>query len=210
MRNPSHESHVRATNYRPGLVCKTAWLAILFGLAVVPLLQATVLDNFAGPKTGWTDALNGGSILQSGGEFTVTTADPSGSLTYSEKTSNSFTNVSGHTLEFRVNVGSVTPGTANTNPLAILAWVPAGGAVLGNGYSVSVGAADVIIQKGGTTLYKTNFTTAGTNLQNANITMALRMTSSGSAVTLNARVYKKIANGSIGQYFTCLFEYTVV
>ena len=210
MRNPSHESHVRVTNYRPGLACKTAWLAVLFGLAVVPLLQATVLDNFAGPKTGWTDTLNGGEILQSGGAFTITTANPGGSLTYSKKTSNSFTNVSGHTLEFRVNVDSVTPGTANTNPLTILAWVPAGGAVLGNGYSVSVGAADVIIQKGGTTLYATNFTTAGTNLQNANITIALRMTSSGSAVTLNARVYKKIANGSIGQFFTCLFEYTMV
>jgi hypothetical protein len=188
----------------------TAWLAVLLGLAAVPGLQATVLDGFIGPKAGWTDTLNGGSILQSGGEFTVTTANPGGSLTYSKKTSNSFTNASGHTLEFRVNVDSVTPGTANTNPLAILAWVPAGGAVLASGYSVSVGAADVIIQKGGATLYATNFTAAGTNLQNANITIALRMTSSGSAVTVNARVYKRIANGLIAQYFTTLFEHTVV
>jgi hypothetical protein len=210
MRNPSHESRVCASEYRPGPAHKKTWLAVLLGLATVSGLQAMVLDNFNGPKTGWTDTLNGGSVLQSGGEFTVTTANPGGSLTYSKKTSSSFTNAAGYTLEFRVDLDSVTPGTANTNPLAILAWVPAGDAVLAGGYSISVGAADVLIQKGGTILYATNFTAAGTNLQNANITIALRMTSSGSAVTVNARVYKRIANGLIGQYFTTLFEYTVV
>ena len=201
---------IRFANHRVLRTVLAAWVAALVGVISVLSLQATVLDDFTGLKTGWTDTLNGGSILQSGGEFTVTTAHPGGSLTYSKKTSNSFANLSGHSLEFRVNVDSVSPGSGNTNALAILAWVPAGGGVLANGYSISVGAADVIIQKGASTLYATNFTVAGTNLQNANITIALRMTSSGSAVTINARVYNRIANGLIGQYFTTLFEYTVV
>src|SRR5690348_604719 len=173
-------------------------------------LPATVLDNFTGPKSGWTDTLNGGSILQSGGEFTITTANPAGSLTYSLKTSTPFTNASGHSVEFRINVDSVTPSSLNTNPLAILAWVPSSGTVLTNGYSVSVGPADVIIQKGTLPLYTTNFTGAGVSLQNASITIALRMTSEGSGVTVNARVYRRIPNGAPAQYFTTLFEKTVV
>jgi len=208
--NSSEKPLIRIANHRVLRPVLAVSVAALAGLTSVLSLQATVLDDFTGLKTGWTDTLNGGSILQSGGEFTVTTAHPGGSLTYSKKTSNSFVNLSGHSLEFRVNVDSVSPGSGNTNALAILAWVPAGGGVLANGYSISVGAADVIIQKGASTLYATNFTVAGTNLQNANITIALRMTSSGSAVTVNARVYKRIANGLIGQYFTTLFEDTVV
>jgi len=178
-------------------------------LSCLPL-PATVLDNFTGPKTGWADTLNGGSVLQSSGEFTITTANPGGSLTYSVKTSAPFTNASGHSVEFRINVDSVTPGSMNTNPLAILGWVPDGGALLASGYSVSVGAADVMLHKGGSILYATNFTVAGTNLQNANITVALRMSCEGTAITVNARVYRRIPNGTVGEYFTTLFEHTVV
>ena len=71
MRNPSNESLVRATDYHFGPVHLAVWVAAIFGLASVPGLQATVLDNFTGPKTGWTDTLNNGSIVQSGGDLTV-------------------------------------------------------------------------------------------------------------------------------------------
>jgi hypothetical protein len=190
-------------------------LAVLaHALILVPLfctpLRATVLDSFTGPKTGWTDTLNDGTIVQSGGEFTITTATPGGSLTYSRKTSSSFAVASGNSLEFRVNVDTVTPGAGNVKPLTILGWVPANGALLANGYSVSVGAADFVIQKGASVLYATNFTGAGVTLTNSNITIALRMTGSGNAVTVNARVYKRIGNGVIANYFTTVFEQTVV
>ena len=212
MKNSSHESFIRVRNYYPGGPAHvTLWLAAFLGLASVPGLQATVLDNFTGPKAGWTDTLNNGSIVQSGGEFKVSTAPTlaGGSLTCSRKTSAQFTNANGNTLEFRVDVDLVTPG-GNPNPLAILAWVPSGGAVLTDGYSVSVGKADVILRRNAAILYATNFTGAGASLQNTNITIALRMTTAGSAVTINARVYKRIGNGVIGQYFTTLFEHTVV
>ncbi len=198
-RNPSPLPSVRAAIMAASLLC----------LSSVPL-SATVLDNFTGPKAGWTDSLNGGSVLQSSGEFTVTTANPAGSSTYSVKTATALTNLSGHALELKVNVDSVTAGNSITNPLAILGWVPASTPTLANGYSLVVGSADVMIQKNGTTLYATNFTGAGASLQNANITLALRMTAQGSAVTLNARVYKRIANGVLPNYFTTLFEYTYV
>ena len=120
MRNPSNESLVRATDYHFGPVHLAVWVAAIFGLASVPGLQATVLDNFTGPKTGWTDTLNNGSIVQSGGEFIVSTAPTlaGGSLTYSKKTSAQFTNANGITLEFRVDVDLVTP-SGNTNPPAV-------------------------------------------------------------------------------------------
>src|SRR3982751_3797900 len=125
------------------------WLACLMGL------QATVLDNFSVTKTGWTDTPNGGSILQSGGQFIITTATGNGAIAYSRKTSSNYVNAAGATLEFRVDVNTIIPGGGDTNALAILAWVPTGGAVLGSGYSLSVGAADVIIRKGSTVLYAT-------------------------------------------------------
>jgi hypothetical protein len=184
----------------------TSTLLLLWYLSV----SGTVLDNFGGAKTGWTDSLNGGSIVQSGGQFTVTTATGNGSLTYSKKTATNYANALGATLEFRVDVNTVTPPNGDTNALAILAWVPTGGAVLGSGYSVSVGSADLLIQRGSTVLYATNFTGAGASLANTNITIVLRMTPSGSAVNVNVRVYRRIANGLIGQYNTAIFEYTTV
>src|SRR5437899_9654355 len=111
----------------------TSTLTLLLFLPV----SATVLDNFGGAKTGWTDTLNGGTVVQSGGQFTVTTATGSGALTYSRKTSTNFANAAGATLEFRVDVNTVTPPNGDPNALAILAWVPTGGSVLGSGYSLS-------------------------------------------------------------------------
>ena len=170
---------------------------------------ASILDDFSGAKTGWTDTANGGTIVQSGGQFTIGTATADGSLTYSRKTATNYANAVGATLEFRVDVNTVTPPNGATNPLAILAWVPTGGAVLGSGYSVSVGSADVMIRKGASVLYATNFTAAGVTLANTNITLVLRMTPSGSALNVNARIYRRINNGLIGQYGTAIFDVTV-
>ncbi len=180
----------------------------LLGVALAFTAQATMLDNFNGPKTGWTDTLNSGSVNQGSGVFTITTANNNGALTYSRKTASSFAPLAGHTLEFRADVMSATPGAGSTAPLAILGWVPTGGALLGSGYSLTVGAGDVQIQKGPTVVFATNYVAAGTNIQNTNITLVLRLTPSGSAVSVNARVYRRIGDGVIGQYFTTLFEYT--
>ena len=172
-------------------------------------LQATVLDNFSGAKTGWTDTLNGGSISQAGGQFTVATASKAGVLTYSLKTSASFANVAGNTLELRVDVNGVTPGNGDPNAMAVLGWVPGGGTLAANGYSFYAGAGNAKIMKGASVLYSINFlNNYGTNIQNTNITLVLRMTPSGSGVTLDARLYQQ-TGATVGENFTCLFEQTV-
>ncbi len=188
---------------------RRGWVAFLW-LASVYALPAAVLDNFSGPKTGWTDTLNSGTIAQVGGQFNVRTAPASGALTYSKKTSSTFTNQNNHTLEFRVDINGVTPGDRDPNAQSILAWVPSGGAVLGSGYSLVQSAGSLSIRKGSSVLYTTNYATAGTNIQNTNITMVLRMTPNAGAVSVNARIYKRVAAGLIGQYFTVLAEYTVI
>ncbi len=172
-------------------------------------LQATVLDNFSGVRTGWTDTLNGGAISQAGGQLTVATAPSAGALTSSLKTSTSFANVAGNTLELRVDVNGVTPGNGDANAMAVVGWVPAGGALAANGYSFYAGAGGAKIMKGGSVLYSINFVNSyGTNVQNTNVTLALRMTPSGSGVTLDARLYQQ-TGAVVGQNFTCLFEQTV-
>ena len=123
-RSSIHSPHrVRLGWLSPGL----AGLAAALSLLLSPAGRATVLDDFSGSKTGWTDTLNSGSVNQSGGLFIISTATNSGALTYSSKTSASFTNLASHTLEFRVDVTTVSPG-GSPNPLAVLAWVPTGGA----------------------------------------------------------------------------------
>jgi hypothetical protein len=172
-------------------------------------LQATVLDNFSGPKTGWTDTLNGGSISQAGGQFTVATAHTPGALTYSLKTSSSFEIIAGDTLELRVDVNAVTPGNGDTNALAVLGWVPSGGTLEANGYSFYVGAASAIIMQGASVLYSNNFVADyGTNVQSTNVTLVLRMTPSGSSVILDARLYRQ-TGAVVQQNYTCIFEETV-
>lgn len=199
-------------------LCRTSTRNPVVLLGIVPLLvllgtlctlQGTVLDNFNGAKTGWTDSLNSGTVAQGSGVLVISTATNSGSVTYSTKTASAFTNIVGHTLEFRVDANTMSPGQGNTNVLAILSWVPSGGAVLGSGYSVVVGAGTVQIQKGSTILYSTNYVAAGTNIQNTNITLVLRMSAAVSGVTLNARVYRQTFN-EVGKNFTVLFERTVV
>jgi hypothetical protein len=189
---------------------RTGFFTVILSQLLCGPLSAVVLDNFSGPKTGWTDTLNGGTVVQSGGQFTITTAVGDGALTYSRKTSTNFANALGATLELRVDVNAVTPANNATNVLAVLAWVPTGGAVLGSGYSLAVGAADVMIRKGSTVLYATNFTAAATSLANTNVTLVLRLTPSGGSMNVNARVYRRIANGLIGQYGTAIFEITAV
>lgn len=196
-------------SYRRGTAPAAGRLAALLSLVSLLSLPATVLDNFSGAKTGWTDTLNGGTISQAGGQFTVATAHSAGAATYSVKTTTPFANVVGDTLELRVNVNGVTPGSGDANPMAILAWVPSGGTPGASGYSLSVGAANAVIKKGAAVLYSFNFPAAyGTNIQNTNITLVLRMTPSGPSVVLDARVYKQTGTAT-EQDFTCLFEYTV-
>jgi len=176
------------------------FLAALWLLSFCVPVTATVLDGFpSSTRTGWTDTANGGSFFTATDAFTMTTANPNDSLTYSIKTSQSFSNVANHTLEFRVDVKSARPANGDSNAMAILAWVPVGQAVLNEGYSLSVGANDVRIQRGGTLLYSTS-----TTLQNTNITLVLRMTPSGTDVILTASVYRRA--GGTG---SLLFEQTV-
>jgi hypothetical protein len=205
MKSVFNRSSVSRTGSRSGLVIVT--LALMLGLSV----RATMLDDFnSATRSGWTDTLNSGAVTQGGGLLTIATANNNGALTYTRKTAVGITNDTGHTLELRVDVSTVSPANGDPNPLAILAWVPNGGAVLGSGYSLSVGAQDVKIQKGATVLHAVNYASAGTNIQNTNITLVLRLTPSGNTVSVNARVYRRIANGVIAQYFTAFFDYTVV
>jgi len=165
--------------------------------------SARVLDNFNdNVKTAWADTANGGTITESGARFNITTATANGSLSYSKKTSESFSIAVSHTLEFRVDSINSTPGNGDPNPVAILAWVPTGGAVLSDGYAFSAGANDIKIYKGSTAIYSTNFATA---IQNTNTTLVLRLTETGGNVSINVRVYNK-ANGS----GSLKFEHTVV
>jgi hypothetical protein len=208
MRTPFNESLIHTTDYcrDPGRL--TAWAAALFGLATLLGVQATVLDNFDGPtRTGWTDTPNGGHLGQVAGQLQVVTATRSGALTYGTKTSQSFANAANQTLEFRVDVNALTPDNGDTNPVAILAWLPSGAVPGGgtSGYSLSVSAGGATVQKGATVLYTTNYTAAATNVQNT--TLVLRMTPSGGTMSVNARVYRQ--TGSLPmQTNTEVFEYT--
>jgi hypothetical protein len=175
-------------------------------------LQATVLDNFSGStRTGWTDTPNGGFLSQAHGQLAITTSTTNNALTYGAKTSQSFANAASQTLEFRVDVNAVSPPFTNASvtPAAVLAWLPSGAAPGSgsSGYSLSASAGVVTLQKGATVLYSTNYTTAGTNIQNTNITLVLRMTPSGGSLSVNARVYLQTGNQPM-QNFTELVDYT--
>src|SRR6478752_6693014 len=100
-------------------------LGLLFCLPA----SAYVLDNFTSGKNGWTDSLNGGTANVASGQFTITTAVANGSLTASTKTASpvvislgtSFTPVSGHTTEIRVDANNTFNASTDTNALAVLA-----------------------------------------------------------------------------------------
>src|SRR5678815_2038833 len=111
-----------------GLACAAL---LLFALS----LDAKLLDDFSDNiKTAWTDTPNGGSVIEAGSVFTITTTASAGALTSSKKTSDSFTNALGHTIELRATVNSLSPGGTATNGHAVLGWVPSG-ALNSSGYS---------------------------------------------------------------------------
>jgi hypothetical protein len=208
MINPSHESLVRVKDYNRSRAHKTRWLAAVFGLASVLGLQATVLDDFnSATRTGWTDTPNGGHLTQSGGQLQVTTAASASALTYGTKTSQSFANAANQTLEFRVDVNAVTPGSGNPNPVAILSWLPSGAAPGSgsSGYSLSVNSGGATLQKGSTVLATASYTANATNIQST--TLVLRMTPSGGSLSVNARVYHQTGSQPM-QNFTEVWETT--
>jgi hypothetical protein len=159
-----------------------------------------VLDNFSDNiKSAWTDAANGGSIIEAGGVFTTTTTAAAGALTSSKKTSESFTTAAGHTIELRVNVDNINPGGGATNGHAVLGWVPSG-ALNSSGYGLSVSVGDVTITKAGVSLYTTNLATP---IQSSNLVLVLRLTPAGASMNVKGSVYKKGAGN-----YTLLVEYT--
>ncbi len=169
---------------------------LLFALS----LDAKLLDDFSDNiKTAWTDTPNGGSVIEAGTVFTITTTASAGALTSSKKTSDSFTNALGHTIELRANVNSLSPGGAATNGHAVLGWVPSG-ALNSSGYSLSVGAGDITVYKAGVGIYTSNLLTA---IQSTNLVMVMRLTPSGGAVDIRASVYKKGSGDNL-----LLFEHT--
>ena len=192
MKNPSNESLIRVTDYPSEPAHITVWVAAFFSLAAVLCLQATVLDDFnSATRTGWADTPNGGHLTQSGGQLQVTTAASSGALTYGTKTSQSFANAASQSLEFRVDVNAVVPGSGDPNAAAILAWLPSG-AVPGSGssgYSLWVTAGGATLKHGSTSLATASYPAAATN--NQNTTLMLRMTPSGGSISVNARVYRQ-------------------
>jgi hypothetical protein len=190
-----------------------AWVAALMGLVSILSVQAVVLDNFNGATlTGWTTTpyLNSGTIVQSGGQLNVATAASASALTYGIKTASNYVNAASQTLEFRVDVNTVTPGSDDPNPVAILAWLPSGvGAVPGSGssgYSLWASPAGATLYHGGTALATTTYTTPyTTNIQST--TLVLRMTPGSGNISVNARVYHQTSNQPM-QDFTEVWEYT--
>jgi len=163
IKNSSQSSLIRLANYRVRCAVPAGGLAAWVGLVSILSLHATVLDNFSGTKTGWTDTLNGGTVNQAGSQFAITTAVAAGTVTSSQKTSTSLALSTGNALEVLANVLSANPGSGDPSPLTIVGWVPTGGQLLANGYSLLFGSQDFIIQKNGTPVFSTNFSAAGAN-----------------------------------------------
>src|SRR5439155_15737259 len=148
-------------------------------------MQATLIDDFNDNiKTAWTDAANGGSVNEALSVFTITSTSSAGALASSKKTSASFTTASGHTIELRVNVNSITP---DGNGHAVLGWVPSG-ALNSSGYSLSVGTTNITIFRAGVSIYSSNLVNS---IQSTNLVVILRMSTSGGTVSLRATVFKK-------------------
>ncbi len=173
--------------------------ALVLGLSLT--VSARVIDNFNDNlKTAWTDTANGGDVTEAGGAFTITSTAVAGTLTSSRKTSETFANAAGHTIELRVGVNSIAPAGGGTNGHAVLGWVPTG-ALLSSGYYLSVGVADITVGRAGGSSYATNLPA---NIQSSNLVLVLRLTPSGTSVDAKGSVYKKGAGN-----YTLLFEYTL-
>ena len=83
--------------------------------------SAFILDDFNGASlSGWASTLNGGTVVQSAGQLTISTFAFPQALTYSKKTDRTFTNLATHTLEFKVLVNSVLTNGVTTNAVAVL------------------------------------------------------------------------------------------
>src|SRR5438034_11756318 len=112
IRRPSHSTFCSFTALAVGLT-------LLLGSS--PTASAFILDDFNGASlSGWTSTLNGGSVVQSGGQLTITPVAFLGALTYSKKTDRAFTNLATHTLEFKVLVNSILTYAVTTEGLAVL------------------------------------------------------------------------------------------
>src|SRR5689334_7056457 len=84
-----------------------------FALACLPAF-AGFIDSFNN-KTGWKDTLDGGSANVAGGVFTITSSGSAGALTASIKTNVTVLTTSSNTLELRVLVNNIAPGSPVNN-----------------------------------------------------------------------------------------------
>ncbi len=141
-------------------------------------------------------------MVQTNGQVTVTPGASAGLYTFSKKTTETFTNIATHTLEFKVLVNSIFTNATVTNGLAIVGWVPTGGnpGTAGGGYFLAAGPNRIQIWANSAPIYATNLVTS---IQASNIYLAMRMTPSGANMLVKSTVYKK-ADGR----YNVLFEYT--
>jgi len=182
----------------------TASAAMALALLIMSGLTASafILDDFNGASlSGWTSTLNGGAVVQSGGQLSVSTPPLANVPTYSKKTDRTFTNLATHTLEFKVLVNGILTNAVTTNGFAVLGWIPTGGALGANGYAIGVGANGAAMIANSTFVFVTNFPAS---IQNSNIYLAMSMTPQSSSMVVKATVYKK----GDGRY-NVLFEHTV-
>src|SRR5712692_9502879 len=165
-------------------------------LAASLSVSGRVLDNFdSGVKTGWQDfTALGGSVVESGGQFTITAAVQTGAtFTGSKKTTESFTIEDGRTLEFRVDLFSASP---NNQSIAVLIWQPVGSSISTlQGYGFAKGPDDVLITKALNQYFYADSPTP--QIKNYNVILVLRMTGQGSNVVVNARGLDKDNNNQI-------------
>jgi hypothetical protein len=175
-------------------------VALIACLALVPSVSARLLDDFNdNAKTGWSDVLLGGSVVEANGLFTITTASRNAAIfTGTTKTTESFTIENGRTLEFRVDLISASQ---HDQSIAVLIWVPLGSNLAQlQGYGLAKGRGDFLLTKALDQYFVEN-TPAG--LKNDNITMVLRLTGDGANVIINGRILDKDDNNRV------LYEYTV-
>lgn len=165
-------------------------------------VSGRILDNFDdNVKTGWSDVLLGGSVVEANGQFTITTLMQNAAIfTASTKSTESFTIENGRTLEFRVDL--VTASQHNES-IAVLIWVPVGESVANlQGYGLAKGRNDFLLTKRLNQYFYA--ASPSPQVKNDNVTLVLRLTGSGSNVIINGRILDRDDNNRI------IYEYTVV
>src|SRR5437763_9274706 len=144
-------------------------------LLAAPALRVNgrILDNFDdGIKTAWQDfTALGGSVTESGGHFTITTATQnSPTFAGSKKTSESFTIENGRTLEFRVDLVSAS---FHNESIAVLIWQPVGANIATlQGYGFAKGRDDSLITKRLNQYFYAD--SPSPQVKNDNVTLVLR------------------------------------